>query len=392
MTSNSAMKEKPLQTTSPHPSRTSSTRLVVEIPSRKVLTAPYTLNKISNKPTCASSPFGYLSASLSACTPVADFNSNDEDFGTPFEHELEDGQASVTQGDDGLNATGDSFLDSINASSVPAYHGPKSCNTNMRNQHEVSPLVSWTSNPLCIIITLFPIMATPPFTVPILIPLTHPFWISQMGPMMTFLLSNGDSDNAVPLKVRGNAKPHSKAVVSPQPVSHLSEEPSLDEDDEDLKGGPFTTPEVEKIKAEYAVFDNVNSIQKIAILPTLTIRPAYDELVKKYGGEKSEDWAAESARLAAGGGLRGLRVTRASAREIGLYASPVRVGPPMLSQRGGSGLLGLCRENEAPATEGGPGGPIQTLARLGRGDLHIARRADSLSCQGPGLGKAEGGG
>ncbi|KAF9502837.1 hypothetical protein BS47DRAFT_1403049 [Hydnum rufescens UP504] len=28
-----------------------------------------------------------------------------------------------------------------------------------------------------------------------------------------------------------------------------------------------------------------------------TVRPAYDELVKKYGGEKSEDWAAESARL-----------------------------------------------------------------------------------------------
>ncbi|KAF9514009.1 hypothetical protein BS47DRAFT_1392759 [Hydnum rufescens UP504] len=113
---------------------------------------------------------------------------------------------------------------------------------------------------------------------------------------------NGDSDNAVPLKVRGNAKPRSKAVVSPQPVSHLSEEPSSDEDDEDLKGGPFTTPEVEKIKAEYAAFDkriaglaremgrSVNSIQKI-------VRPAYDELVKKYGGEKSEDWAAESARL-----------------------------------------------------------------------------------------------
>ncbi|KAF9505184.1 hypothetical protein BS47DRAFT_1368268 [Hydnum rufescens UP504] len=138
-------------------------------------------------------------------------------------------------------------------------------------------------------------MATPPFTVPILIPLTHPFWISQMGPMMTFL--------------RGNAKPCSKAVVSPQPVSHLSEEPSSDEDDEDLKGGLFTTPEVEKIKAEYAAFDkqivglaremghSVNSIQKIAILPTLTIHPAYDELIKKYEGEKSEDWAAESACL-----------------------------------------------------------------------------------------------
>ncbi|KAF9508702.1 hypothetical protein BS47DRAFT_1365783 [Hydnum rufescens UP504] len=225
-------------------------------------------------------------ASSSACTPVADFDSNDEDFGTPFEHELEDGQASVTQGDDGLDATGDSFLDSINASSVPAYHGPKSCDTDVRNQREVSPLVSWTSNPLRIIITPRPDSPDTP-----ILDITD-------GTHDDFLLSDGDSDNAVPLK-----------LCPPNLSSHLSEEPSSDEDDEDLKGGPFTTPEVEKIKAEYTVFDkqiaglvremghSVNSIQKIAILPTLTIHPAYDELIKKYGGEKSEDWAAESARL-----------------------------------------------------------------------------------------------
>ncbi|KAF9503381.1 hypothetical protein BS47DRAFT_1369569, partial [Hydnum rufescens UP504] len=100
-----------------------------------------------------------------------------------------------------------------------------------------------------------------------------------------FLLSDGDSDNAVPLKVRGNAKPCSKAVVSPQPVSHLLEEPSSDEDDEDLKGGPFTTPEVEKIKAEYAAFDkriaglaremgrSVNSIQKIGGRVSRVVHP-----------------------------------------------------------------------------------------------------------------------
>ncbi|KAF9504084.1 hypothetical protein BS47DRAFT_1401758 [Hydnum rufescens UP504] len=350
MTSNSAMKEKPLQTTSqpsgshatsPHPSRMSSTRLVVEIPSQKVLTTPYTLNKISNKPTHTSSPFGYLSASSSACTPVADFDSNDEDFGTPFEHKLEDGQASVTQGDDGLDATGDSFLDSINSSSVPAYHGPKSCDTDVRNQHEVSPpgLLDIQSPPYYN--HVIPNHGNTPIHSPHPDSPDTPILDIMDGTHDDFLLSNGDSDNAVPLKVRGNAKPHSKAVVSPQPVSHLSEEPSSDEDDEDLKGGLFTTPEVEKIKAEYAAFDkqivglvremghSVNSIQKIggwvsrvvhphkttawnmfqSSYPTNpdksvrqsdytknTIHPAYDELVKKYG-EKSEDWAAESAHL-----------------------------------------------------------------------------------------------
>ncbi|KAF9516450.1 hypothetical protein BS47DRAFT_1360294 [Hydnum rufescens UP504] len=264
MTSNSAMKEKPLQTTSqpsgshatsPHPSRTSSTRLVVKIPSQKVLTAPYTLNKISNKPTRMSSPFGYLSVSSLACTPVADFDSNDEDFGTPFEHKLEDGQASVTQGDDGLNATGDSFLDSINASSVPAYHGPKSCNTNMRNQHEVSPPGLLDIQSPLYYNHVIPNHGNTPIHSPHPDSPDTPILDITDGTHDDFLLSDGDSDNAVALKVRGNAKPHSKAVVSPQPVSHLSEEPSLDEDDEDLKGGPFTTPEVEKIKAEYAVFD-----------------------------------------------------------------------------------------------------------------------------------------
>ncbi|KAF9503046.1 hypothetical protein BS47DRAFT_1369831 [Hydnum rufescens UP504] len=296
-TSNSATKEKPLQTTSqpsgshatsPHPSRTSSTRLVVEIPSRKVLTAPYTLNKISNKPTRMSSPFGYLSASSSACTPVADFDSNDEDFGTPFEHELEDGQASVTQGDDGLDATGDSFLDSINASSVPAYHGPKSCDTDVRNQREVSPpgLLDIQSPPYYN--HVIPNHGNTPIHSPHPDSPDTPILDITDGTHDDFLLSDGDSDNAVPLKVRGNAKPHSKAVVSPQPVSHLSEEPSSDEDDEDLKGGPFTTrsyptnPDKSVSQSDYT---------------KNTVRPAYDELVKKYGGEKSEDWAAESAHL-----------------------------------------------------------------------------------------------
>ncbi|KAF9504354.1 hypothetical protein BS47DRAFT_1401500 [Hydnum rufescens UP504] len=266
--------------------------------------------------------FGYLSASSSACTPVADFDSNDEDFGTPFEHKLEDGQASVTQGDDGLNATGDSFLDSINASSLtpglldiqsPLYYNhiiPNHDNTPIHSPHPDSP--------------------------------DTPILDITDGTHDDFLLSDGDSDNAVPLKVRGNAKPCSKAVVSPQPVSHLLEEPSSDEDDEDLKGGPFTTPEVEKIKAEYTAFDkqiaglaremgcSVNLIQNIggqvsqvvhphetiawnvfqSSYPTNpdksvsqsdytknTVHPAYDELIKKYGGEKSEDWAAESACL-----------------------------------------------------------------------------------------------
>ncbi|KAF9508117.1 hypothetical protein BS47DRAFT_1398084 [Hydnum rufescens UP504] len=164
-------------------------------------------------------------------------------------------------------------------------------------------------------------------------------WLTSLD---DFLLSDDDSDDLVPLKVRGNAKPHPKAVVSPQPISQLSEEPSSGEDDEDLKGGPFTILEVEKIKAEYAAFDkriaglaremgrSVNSIQKIggrvsrvvnpcrttawnvfqSSYPTNpdksvsqsdytknTVRPAYDELVKKYGGERSEDWAAESTRM-----------------------------------------------------------------------------------------------
>ncbi|KAF9512252.1 hypothetical protein BS47DRAFT_1394384 [Hydnum rufescens UP504] len=324
-TSNSATKEKPLQTTSqpsgshatsPHPSRTSSTRLVVEIPSRKRLRRHAHQLLISD--------------------------SNDEDFGTPFEHELEDGQASVTQGDDGLDATGDSFLDSINASSVPAYHGPKSCDTDVRNQREVSPpgLLDIQSPPYYN--HVIPNHGNTPIHSPRPDSPDTPILDITDGTHDDFLLSDGDSDNAVPLKVRGNAKPRSKAVVSPQPVSHLSEEPSSDEDDEDLKGGPFTTPEVEKIKAEYAAFDkriaglaremgrSVNSIQKIggrvsrvvhprktiawnvfqSSYPTNpdksvsqsdytknTVRPAYDELVKKYGGEKSEDWAAESARL-----------------------------------------------------------------------------------------------
>ncbi|KAF9506073.1 hypothetical protein BS47DRAFT_1399785 [Hydnum rufescens UP504] len=269
--------------------------------------------------------FGYLSASSSACTPVADFDSNDEDFGTPFEHKLEDGQASVTQGDDGLDATGDSFLDSINASSVPAYHGPKSCDTDVRNQHEVSPpgLLDIQSPPYYN--HVIPNHGNTPIHSPRPDSPDTPILDITDGTHGDFLLSDGDSDNAVPLKVRGNAKPRSKAVVSPQPVSHLSEEPSSDEDDEDLKGGPFTTLErIAGLAREMG--RSVNSIQKIggrvsqvvhprktiawtvfqSSYPTNpdksvsqsdytknTVHPAYDELVKKYGGEKSEDWAAD---------------------------------------------------------------------------------------------------
>ncbi|KAF9509934.1 hypothetical protein BS47DRAFT_1396453 [Hydnum rufescens UP504] len=352
-TSNSATQEKPLPTTSqpsgshatsPNPSRTSLTRLVVEIPSRRVLTVPYTSNEISNKPTSASSPFRYLSASSSACTPIADFDSNDEDFGTPFGHDLEDGQASVTQGDDGFYATGDSFFDSINAGGVPAYHGPKSfsCDTDERNQHEVSSpgLLDIQSPPYYD--HVIPNHRDTPIHSPHPDSPDMPILDITDGTHDDFLLSDDDSDDLVPLKVRGNAKPRPKAVVSPQPISQLSEEPSLGEDDEDLKGGPFTIPEVEKIKAEYAAFNkqiaglaremgrSVNSIQKIggrvsrvvnprkttawnvfqSSYPTNpdksvsqsdytknTVRPAYDELVKKYGGERSEDWAAESTHM-----------------------------------------------------------------------------------------------
>ncbi|KAF9516088.1 hypothetical protein BS47DRAFT_1360647 [Hydnum rufescens UP504] len=248
-TSNSATKEKPLQTTS---------QLVGAMPPASPL----------QNPTRASSPFGYLSASSSACTPVADFDSNDEDFGTPFEHELEDGQASVTQGDDGLDATGDSFLDSINASSVPAYHGPKSCDTDVRISVRSHPLVSWTSNPLRIIITLFqswqhPIHSPHPDS-----PDTPILDITD-GTHDDFLLSDGDSDNAVPLKVRGNAKPILRQLCPPN-----------------------LSPTCQKSQVRMKMM----RISKEGRLPP-GVHPAYDELIKKYGGEKSEDWAAESARL-----------------------------------------------------------------------------------------------
>jgi predicted SpoU family rRNA methylase len=157
-----------------------------------------------------------------------------------------------------------------------------------------------------------------------------------------FLPSDSDGDNAVPTKVARNTKPRPKAVVPPQPVSRLSEEPSSGEDDEGLKGGPFSVKEVEKIKAEYAAFDkrivvlatemgrSVRSIQKMggrvsrvvnprkttawnvfqssypsntdesvsqADYTRNTVRPAYNELVQKHGGERSAEWAAESARM-----------------------------------------------------------------------------------------------
>ncbi|KAF9505757.1 hypothetical protein BS47DRAFT_1367820 [Hydnum rufescens UP504] len=302
-TLNSATQEKPLPTTSPNPSRMSLTRLVVEIPSQRVLTVPYTSNEISNKPTSASSPFGYLSVSSSACTPIADFNSNDEDFGTPFGHDLEDGQASVMQGDDGFYATGDSFFDSINAGGVPAYHGPKSfsCDTDERNQHEVSsPGLLDIQSPLYYD-HVIPNHRNTPIHSPHPDSPDMPILDITDGTHDDFLLSDDDSDDLVPLKVRGNAKPHPKAVVSPQPISQLSEEPSLGEDDEDLKGGLFTIPEVEKIKAEYAVFDNYPTNPDKSVSQSdyakNTVHPAYDELVKKYGGERSEDWAAESTRM-----------------------------------------------------------------------------------------------
>ncbi|KAF9520072.1 hypothetical protein BS47DRAFT_1357794 [Hydnum rufescens UP504] len=303
MTLNSATQEKPLLTTSqpsgshatsPNPSRTSLTRLVVEIPSWRVLTVPYTSNEISNKPTSASSPFGYLSVSLSACTPIADFDSNDEDFGTPFGHYLEDGQASVMQGDDGFYTTGDSFFDSINASGVPAYHGPKSfsCDTDKRNQHEVSSpgLLDIQSPPYYD--HVIPNHHDTPIHSPHPDSPDTPILDITDGTHDDFLLSNDDSDNLVPLKVRGNAKPRPKAVVSPQPISQLSEEPSSGEDDEDLKGGPFTIPEVEKIKAEYAAFDNYPTNPDKSVSQSdytkNTVCPAYDELVKKYGGERDQ--------------------------------------------------------------------------------------------------------
>ncbi|KAF9514974.1 hypothetical protein BS47DRAFT_1361377 [Hydnum rufescens UP504] len=304
-----ATQEKPLPTTSqpsgshatsPNPSRTSLTRLVVEIPSWRVLTAPYTSNEISNKPTSTSSPFGYLSVSSSACTPIADFDSNDEDFGMPFGHDLEDGQASVTQGDDGFYTTGDSFFDSINAGGVPAYHGPKSfsCDTDKRNQHEVSSpgLLDIQSPPYYD--HVIPNHHDTPIHSPHPDSPDTPILDITDGTHDDFLLSDDDSDDLVPLKVRGNAKPRPKAVVSPQPISQLSEEPSLGEDDEDLKGGLFTIPEVEKIKAEYTVFDNYPTNPDKSVSQSdytkNTVCPAYDELVKKYGGERSEDWAAES--------------------------------------------------------------------------------------------------
>ena len=41
----------------------------------------------------------------------------------PFKHDLEDGQASMLQEDDASQATGDLFLDSVNAGHMPVYHG-----------------------------------------------------------------------------------------------------------------------------------------------------------------------------------------------------------------------------------------------------------------------------
>ncbi|KAF9503169.1 hypothetical protein BS47DRAFT_1369740 [Hydnum rufescens UP504] len=207
---------------------------------------------------------------------------------------------------------------------VPAYHGPKSfsCDTDERNQHEVSSpgLLDIQSPPYYD--HVIPNHHDTPIHSPHPDSPDTPILDITDGTHDDILLSDDDSDDLVPLK--------------------LSEEPSSGEDDEDLKGGPFTIPEVEKIKAEYAALDkrigglaremgrSVNSIQKIggrvsqvvnpckttawnvfqSSYPTNpdksvsqsdytknTVHPAYDELVKKYGGERSEDWAAESTRM-----------------------------------------------------------------------------------------------
>jgi hypothetical protein len=128
----------------------------------------------------------------------------------------------------------------------------------------------------------------------------------------------------------------------PRSASRSLSDDELSDDEEDLKGGPFSTNDVDKIKAEYAAFDkriamlakemghSVRSIQKIggrvsrAVNPRkttawnvfqsnyppntdksvsqadytrLTVRPAYNELVRKHGGERSDEWLAESTRM-----------------------------------------------------------------------------------------------
>jgi len=310
------------------------------------------------------SPFGYLSVS-SVHTPVADFASDEDDFGMPFQHSFEDDEDRRMQGDDGSRAVGRVFIGLVNTDSVPVPRCtpiPTTHDTDMRNQHEaMSPQLSEIPAPVYYDSTIPDRLDTPihdrpntPFPDRLDTPIPNhldmptpdrPYIVDisdEPHDSCLFLPSDSDGDNAIPTKVTRAAKPHPKAVVPSEPVSRLSDELSSGEDDEGLKGGPFSVNEVEKIKAEYAAFDkriavvakemgrSVSSIQRIGgrvsrvVNPRKTtawnafqsaypantdesvsqadytknmVRPAYNELVEQHGGERSAEWAAESARM-----------------------------------------------------------------------------------------------
>lgn len=314
----------------------------------------------SEQPVQRSSPFGFLSVS-SVYSRVNDFSSDEEEYGILFQHDLEDGQASRMQGDGRSQATSHVLVDPINAGSMPVrLNTPiSSSRETIASDLDIpvpgSAIPDRYNTPICDHNTLFPdhpdtpIPDRPDATTQDIVPESHEWFFNP---------SDSDSDDAVPpevtgnaeqrrkaavpREVTGNAKSHRKAAVPPSPVPRLSEELNSDDDGEGLKGGPFSGKDVEKIKAEYAAFDkhiaalaremgrSVNSIQKIGgrvsrvVNPRKTtawnvfqssypantdeslsqadytknmVRPAYNELVKKHGGEDSEEWAAESARM-----------------------------------------------------------------------------------------------
>ena len=291
-----------ISATRPRPSKTYSTRHRVKIPSQNMSKSPaqspsQTTTNMMPETIHRSSPFGFLSVS-SVYTRVDDFNSDDEDFGTPFQRDLEDSQASRMQGGDESRATSHDLIDPIDAGSMPVCH-----DSPFPSSHERDT-------------------SAPDLDIP------NPVYY----------------DGATPDRCNTPISDHDTSIPDRpnRPVSRSSEEPSSGDDGEGLKGGPFSVKEVEKIKAEYAAFDkriavlaremgrSVSSIQKIGgrvsrvVNPRKTtawnvfqssypantdksmnqadytkniVRPAYNELVKEHGGEGSEEWAAESARM-----------------------------------------------------------------------------------------------